>query len=125
MSICLWADELRLTEFDRTAGIAANLVVNAKLADLGNITGAYRHIGFGFGGVQSKIAERARGETNAFDISGSINVDKLLPPNLGLKIPMFFSYESNVISPNCDRASFFTFTLRTLVKFMLRLFVRS
>jgi cell surface protein SprA len=105
LSVCLWADELRLTEFDRTAGWAGNLVVNAKLADLGNITGSFRHIGFGFGGVQSKIAERARGETNAFDISGSINVDKLLPPNLGLKIPMFFSYESNVISPNFDPAN--------------------
>jgi cell surface protein SprA len=105
LSVCLWADELRLTEFDRTAGWAGNVVVNAKLADLGNITGSYRHIGFGFGGVQSKIAERARGETNAFDISGSINVDKLLPPKLGLKIPMFFSYESNIISPNFDPAN--------------------
>ncbi len=105
LSVCIWANELRLTEFDRTAGIAANVVLNAKLADLGNISGSYRHIGFGFGGVQSKIAERARGETNAFDISGSINVDKLLPPKLGLKIPMFFSYESNVISPNFDPAN--------------------
>lgn len=105
LSVCIWANELRLTEFDRTAGIAANVVLNAKLADLGNISGSYRHIGFGFGGVQSKIAERARGETNAFDISGSINVDKLLPPKLGLKIPMFFSYESNIISPNFDPAN--------------------
>ncbi len=105
LSVCLWADELRLTDFDRTAGIAANLVINTKLADLGNLSGSYRHIGFGFGGVQSKIAERARGETNAFDISGTINVDKLLPPNLGLRIPMFFSYESNVISPNFDPAN--------------------
>ncbi len=105
LSVCLWADELRLTEFDQTAGIAANLVVNAKLADLGNITGSYRHIGFGYGGVQSKIAERARGETNAFDISGSLNLDKLLPPKLGLKIPMFFSYESNIVSPNFDPAN--------------------
>jgi len=105
LSVCLWANELRLTEFDRTAGIAANVVVNAKLADLGNITGSYRHIGFGYGGVQSKIAERARGETNAFDISGSINVDKLLPTSLGLKIPMFFSYESSILSPNFDPAN--------------------
>ncbi len=105
LSVCLWADELRLTEFDRTAGWAGNVVVNAKLADLGNITGSFRHIGFGYGGVQSKIAERARGETNAFDISGSINVDKLLPPSLGLKIPMFFSYESNIVSPNFDPAN--------------------
>ncbi|MFM7857455.1 MAG: cell surface protein SprA, partial [Flammeovirgaceae bacterium] len=58
-----------------------------------------------FGGVQSKIAERARGETNTFDISGSLNVDKLLPPKLGLRIPMFFSYESNIINPNFDPAN--------------------
>jgi cell surface protein SprA len=104
-SVCMWADELRLTEFDQTPGWAGNVVVNAKLADLGNITGSFRYIGFGFGGVQSKIAERARGETNTFDISGSINVDKLLPPKLGLRIPMFFSYESNIINPNFDPAN--------------------
>ena len=45
LSVCLWADELRLTEFDRTAGIAANVVVNAKLADLGNATGNIKCIG--------------------------------------------------------------------------------
>jgi cell surface protein SprA len=105
LNLCIWADELRLTEFDQTAGWAGNVVVNAKLADLGNVTGSYKHIGFGYGGVQSKIAERARGETNAFDISGTINIDKLLPSKLGLKIPMFFSYESNVISPNFDPAN--------------------
>ncbi|MFN7329826.1 MAG: cell surface protein SprA, partial [Bacteroidota bacterium] len=104
-SVCLWANELRLTEFDQTPGWAGNVVVNAKLADLGNITGSFRHIGFGFGGVQSKIAERARGETNTFDISGSLNVDKLLPSKLGLRIPMFFSYESNIINPNFDPAN--------------------
>jgi cell surface protein SprA len=103
--VCMWANELRLTEFDQTAGWAGNVVVNTKLADLGNISGSFRYIGFGYGGVQSKIAERARGETNTFDISGSINLDKLLPPKLGLKIPMFFSYESNIINPNFDPAN--------------------
>ncbi|MFM7487150.1 MAG: cell surface protein SprA, partial [Cytophagales bacterium] len=104
-SVCMWANELRLTEFDQTPGWAGNVVVNAKLADLGNITSSFRHIGFGFGGVQSKIAERARGETNTFDISGSLNVDKLLPSKLGLRIPMFFSYESTIINPNFDPAN--------------------
>jgi len=37
------ADELRLTDFDRTAGWAVNSVLNAKLADLGNITAALKH----------------------------------------------------------------------------------
>ena len=103
--VCIWADELRLTDFDQTPGWAGNLVVNAKLADLGNISGSFRHIGFGYGNVQSKISERARGETNQFDISGNIALDKLLPRKTGLKIPMYFSYESLIIDPKYDPAN--------------------
>jgi cell surface protein SprA len=102
---CLWADELRLTDFDQTAGWAANAVVSAKLADLGTVTTSFRHIGFGYGGVQTKISERARGTTNQFDISANLNLDKLLPRQWGLKIPMFFSYESIIIDPKYDPAN--------------------
>jgi len=103
--VCVWADELRLTDFDQTPGWAANVVVSAKLADLGTVTGSYRHIGFGFGGVQSKISERARSVTNQFDISTNLNLEKLLPRKTGLKIPMFFSYESIIIDPKYDPAN--------------------
>ncbi len=105
VDVCLWADELRLTDFDRTAGWAVNSVLNAKLADLGNVTASLRHTTFGFGGVQSKISERTRSETTIYDISATINIDKLLPKNTGLKIPMFASYESTVINPNYDPAN--------------------
>ncbi|NOT74719.1 MAG: cell surface protein SprA [Cyclobacteriaceae bacterium] len=105
VDVCIWADEMRLTDFDRTAGWAANAVLNTKLADLGNITTSFKKITFGYGGVQSKISERARGETNIFDISASIAVDKLLPRNTGLKIPMFISYEKTTIDPNYDPAN--------------------
>jgi len=103
--VCIWANELRLTDFDRTAGWAANAVLSAKLADLGTVTGSVRHIGFGYGGVQSKISERARSETNSYDISANISVDKLLPQWTGLKIPMFISYENTTIDPKYDPAN--------------------
>ena len=103
--VCLWADELRLTDFDQTAGWAANVVVNAKLADLGTVSASYRHIGFGYGDVQSKISARARSNTNQFDISMNLNLDKLLPRKTGLKIPMFFSYESIMVDPKYDPAN--------------------
>lgn len=103
--VCLWANELRLTDFDRTAGWATNVVLNTKLADLGTVTGSLRHISFGYGGVQSKISERARGETTSYDVSANINVDKLLPQWTGLKIPMFISYENTTINPNYDPAN--------------------
>jgi cell surface protein SprA len=103
--VCLWADELRLTDFDQTAGWAANVVVNTKLADLGTVSASYRHIGFGYGDVQSKISARARSNTNQFDISMNLNLEKLLPRNTGLKIPFFFSYESIIIDPKYDPAN--------------------
>ncbi|MBK5278663.1 MAG: cell surface protein SprA [Bacteroidia bacterium] len=105
INVCLWANELRLTEFDRTAGWAVNAVLNAKLADLGTVTGSFKHITFGYGGVQSKISERARGETTIYDVSSNLNVDKLLPQSLGLKIPMFASYETTTMNPNFDPAN--------------------
>lgn len=105
LNVCLWANEMRLTDFDRTAGWAANAVLNTKLADLGTVTGSFRHIGFGYGGVQSKISERARGVTNAYDVSANISVDKLLPQALGLRIPMFVSYETTTIDPKYDPAN--------------------
>jgi cell surface protein SprA len=103
--VCLWANELRLTDFDRTAGWAGNVVLNAKLADLGAVTGSLRHTTFGFGGVQSKIFERTRSNTTAYDVSVNLNVDKLLPQNTGLRIPMFASYENLTINPQFDPAN--------------------
>ncbi len=105
LSVCIWADEMRLTDFDQTAGWAANAVLTAKLADLGNLTTSYKKITYGYGGVQSKISERARGETSQFDIAANISVDKLLPRNTGLKIPMYFSYENTTFNPNFDPAN--------------------
>ncbi|HZX75233.1 MAG TPA: cell surface protein SprA, partial [Cyclobacteriaceae bacterium] len=104
-SVCMWADELRLTDFDTTPGWATNVVGSAKLADLGQITGSLRYTTFGYGGVQSKISERTRSETLRYDISGNFNVDKLLPKQLGLKIPMFASFENTIINPNFDPAN--------------------
>jgi len=103
--VCIWADELRVSNFDRTAGWAVNSVLNAKLADLGNVSGAFKHITYGYGNVQSKISERARGETTIYDLTANIAVDKMLPRWFGVKIPMFASYEKAVINPNFDPAN--------------------
>jgi cell surface protein SprA len=105
MDVCLWANELRLTEFDRTPGWASNVVLSTKLADLGTITGSLRHITYGYGGVQSKIYERSRGVTTSYDISANLQLDKLLPKRAGLSIPVFASYESKIINPNYDPAN--------------------
>ncbi|HYC83938.1 MAG TPA: cell surface protein SprA, partial [Chryseosolibacter sp.] len=104
-SICVWANELRVTDFNRTPGWAVSTTVSTKLADFATVTGALRHTTFGFGSVSSKIGERTREETTGYDVSANVNVDKLLPGNSGIKIPMFVSYENTVRKPNYDPAN--------------------
>ncbi len=103
--VCIWANEMRVTDFNRTPGWAANATLSAKLADFATVTGAVRHTSFGFGGVSSKIFERTREETTGYDVSANVNVDKLLPGNTGIKIPMFVSYEKTTITPLYDPAN--------------------
>jgi len=104
-NVCVWANELRLTDFDRTPGWALNAVASTKLADLGTINGSYKHISFGYGGVQSKIYERTRGVTNAYDVAMNMSLDKLLPKWTGLKIPVYASFQRTVIDPKYDPAN--------------------
>lgn len=104
-SVCFWANELRVTDFNRTAGWAVSTTLSAKLADFATVTGALRHTTFGFGSVSSKIGERTRDETTAYDVSANVNLDKLLPQSTGIKLPMFVSYETTTINPNYDPAN--------------------
>jgi cell surface protein SprA len=100
--VCIWANELRVTDFNRTAGWAGNASLNAKLADFANITATTRYTAFGFGNVQSKIGERTQETTFEYDISGNVNLDKFLPSKSGIKIPVFASYENKTITPEYD-----------------------
>ncbi len=97
--VCIWANELRVTDFDRQAGWAGNASLNARLADFANISASTRYTAYGFGNVQSKIAERTQETTFEYDVSGNVNLDKFLPSKSGIKIPVFASYERKTITP--------------------------
>ena len=98
-TFCIWVNELRASGFEQTSGQAAIGKLNLKLADFANITfnGSFRN--YGFGGVQSKISERARETTLEYGIAANINVDKLLPEKWGIKIPLYVTYDRKNISP--------------------------
>ncbi len=104
-SVCIWANELRVTDFDQTPGWSVNSTLSAKLADFATVSAAFRHTTFGYGDVSSKINERTRDETTAYDVSANVNVDKLIPGNTGIKIPVFLGYQNTTIDPNYDPAN--------------------
>ncbi len=101
-NICIWANELRVTDFDKNAGWATNARLNAKLADLMTVNGAVRYTSIGFGGIQQRISERTREETFQYDVSANVSLDKFLPENAGLRIPVFVSWEERTITPQFD-----------------------
>ena len=98
-TFCIWVNELRASGFEQSSGQAAIGKLNLKLADFANITlnGSFKN--YGFGGVQSKISERARETTLEYGIAANINVDKLLPEKWGVKIPLYVTYDRKNISP--------------------------
>ena len=100
--VCVWANEMRVTDFDNTNGWAANGRLNVQLADVANVSATGSIITDGFGGIQDRISDRIRAETRSFDVSTSVQLDKLLPEKLGLRIPVFASYEQTTITPQFD-----------------------
>jgi len=101
-SVCIWANELRVGDFDQTAGWAANANLNMQLADFGNVNASVRHSTFGFGSISDRISQRSREEVTEFDVSGNFSLDKFFPEKFGLQIPMFASYQTTNITPQFD-----------------------
>ncbi|MFA0962389.1 cell surface protein SprA [Roseivirga sp. BDSF3-8] len=101
-SACIWANELRVTDFDTNKGWAANARLNLQLADFANVTASSRYTSIGFGNVNSRISDRTREEIFQYDISANVNLDKFVSERTGIKVPMFVSYEETTITPQFD-----------------------
>lgn len=102
-SVCIWANELRVADFDSKKGWAANARISTKLADVATLNASTRYTSIGFGTIQQTIQQRSREESIAYDVSASVNVDKfLLPHKTGLVVPMFVSYEKSTSTPQFD-----------------------
>ncbi|GAB4032381.1 T9SS outer membrane translocon Sov/SprA [Spirosoma jeollabukense] len=101
-SFTIWVDELRANGYDQHAGMAAVGSVSVKLADLATVTASGRVTTFGFGGVQTRIGERALSTTSEFGFSSAISVDKFLPATWGLRIPLYVNFDHRNIDPHFD-----------------------
>ena len=101
-SVCMWVDELRVTDFKNQSGWAANARLNTKLADFANITATGAYTTIGFGGLQQKIAQRSRENIALFDVNANIAADKFLPEKSGIKVPVSVQYGTLNSEPQYD-----------------------
>ncbi|MCG8475824.1 MAG: cell surface protein SprA, partial [Cytophagales bacterium] len=101
-SACIWVNEFRVTDFNSMSGWAANARMNTKLADFVELNATTQYSTPGFGQIQQGISERTREERLAYDLSARVNLEKLGPDRLGVQIPMFVSYEQDIMTPYYD-----------------------
>ena len=95
----VWVNELRLYDFNDQGGWAANARVNATLADLGNVTLAGFMSTPGFGGIDQRVGERQMEEVINYDLATNLELGRLFPEQINVRIPMHFSYSESISNP--------------------------
>lgn len=98
-SVEVWANELRLTDFDDEGGWAANARVSARLADLGSVTVAGRKRTSGFGSIDQNVNSRSLEDQNDIDVSASIDWGRFFPEKAGVRLPMYYGYSKSTVNP--------------------------
>ncbi|MBO0356953.1 cell surface protein SprA [Hymenobacter sp. BT186] len=101
-SMCLWADELRVFDFDKENGWAATARFNTKLADVANITATGSFTSVGFGGLQDKLSQRSLDDIKRGDVNATVAVEKFFPEKLGLRVPVLIQAGHESRSPKYD-----------------------
>lgn len=104
-SVEVWVNELRLTDFNDEGGWAAVGRLNTQLADFGSVTLAGNISTPNFGSLGSRISERPQEQTMGYDASSNLNLDKFLPEESGVKIPMYIGQSEQIIIPKYDPLS--------------------
>lgn len=97
-----WVNELRLTDFDQSGGWAATARLQAKLADFSDVTVTGSIRTQDFGGLEQKINERSQDNTFLYDISSTTRLQKFLPKDWNINLPMFLGFSEGFINPMFD-----------------------
>ncbi len=95
----IWFNELRMNDFNEEGGWAANARIQAKLADIGNLTLSGAKSTYGFGQLESKINDRQQDNKSQYDVAASLELGKLLPAKAGVSVPMYISYGKEIARP--------------------------
>jgi len=95
----VWVNELRLSGFDEKGGWAAIARVQAKLADLGNVSVVGSHSTAGWGSIEKRVNERDKEDKTSYDITTSMELGKFIPEKVGIKVPVFFEYAEDYVKP--------------------------
>ena len=95
----VWANELRVADFDEKGGWAANTVISADLADLGNVVLAGNISTAGFGSIEQRVNERQQENIYGYDFATNLQLGKFFPETSGIRIPLHYDISEQYKDP--------------------------
>lgn len=98
----VWANELRLTDFNQQGGWAAVARMNAQLADFGNVSVAGNISTPGWGTLEQRVQERQQETIKGVDANATLQLGKFFPEDAGVQLPMYLGYSETVSNPRFD-----------------------
>ncbi len=95
----IWANELRMSEFDESGGWAAMGNMAIGLSDLGTVNLSGRVETAGYGSLESNVMDRRKDNLYQMNFSTAMELGRFLPEQAKLRIPAYFSYTNETVSP--------------------------
>ncbi len=98
-SCVVWADELRVTDFDNSGGWAAKANMTLNLSDVATVNVGFHKETYGFGGVDQSLAQRRLDNLDQYNIAVQGDAGRFLPEKVKLKAPIYYSYNNEKTTP--------------------------
>ena len=95
----VWADEMRVTDFDNNGGWAAKANMTLNLSDIATVNAGFHKETYGFGGVSESLSRRRLDNYDQYNIAVQGDVGRFLPEKVKLKAPVYFSYSNEKTTP--------------------------
>jgi cell surface protein SprA len=95
----IWADELRLTEFNEDGGWAGNMNLFVGLSDWGSVNFTGKKETAGFGSLDQGIMDRNLDDKHQINVAAQFDLGRFFPEKTKVKIPFYYSYMEDVVSP--------------------------
>ena len=98
----VWFNELRLEEINQRTGRAIEGNIELNLSDFANIITSIKDNTSGFGPLNRTPGQTTNQSTFEYNVSGSVNLDYLLPQKWGLQLPLTFVKQQLTNTPDYD-----------------------
>ena len=98
-SCVVWADELRVTDFDNEGGWAAKASMTLNMSDIAVVNAGFHKETHGFGSVDQSLNQRRLDNFDQYNIAVQTDLGRFLPEKVKLKAPIYYSYSNEKTTP--------------------------